>query len=147
MPPMPDARRRSAGPPLLSAESRTAGQEDAFLERLNAPLPFTDTTVSPFADAMATVLAAYESFSPALADSFGFCGRAAHRRAGSEGSAAERSTPVCFSRQPAVLVTFLNYLGSTHDVMTLAHGLGHGFHGILAGEKQGPLMYHPPTAY
>jgi hypothetical protein len=32
----------------------------------NAPLPFTDTTVVPFDKAMATVLAAYESFSPIL---------------------------------------------------------------------------------
>jgi oligoendopeptidase F len=43
--------------------------------------------------------------------------------------------------------TFLNYLGSNHDVMTLAHELGHGVHGILAGEAQGPLMFHPPIAY
>ena len=31
--------------------------------------------------------------------------------------------------------------------MTLAHELGHGVHGILAGEAQGPLMFHPPIAY
>ena len=43
--------------------------------------------------------------------------------------------------------TFLNYLGSNHDVMTLAHELGHGVHGMLAGEAQGPLMSHPPIAY
>jgi len=32
--------------------------------------------------------------------------------------------------------------------MTLAHELGHGVHGILAGEAQGPLMFHArlPTA-
>jgi oligoendopeptidase F len=38
-------------------------------------------------------------------------------------------------------------MGSNHDVMTLAHELGHGVHGILAGVAQGPLMYHPPIAY
>jgi oligoendopeptidase F len=32
-------------------------------------------------------------------------------------------------------------------VMTLAHELGHGVHGILAGEAQGPLMFHAPIAY
>ncbi len=31
--------------------------------------------------------------------------------------------------------------------MTLAHELGHGVHGILAGEAQGPLMFHAPIAY
>ena len=32
----------------------------------NAPLPFTDTTVVPYDNAISTVLAAYESFSPTL---------------------------------------------------------------------------------
>ena len=31
--------------------------------------------------------------------------------------------------------------------MTLAHELGHGVHGILAGGAQGPLMFHAPIAY
>ena len=46
-----------------------------------------------------------------------------------------------------VSYTLLNYLGSNTDVMTLAHELGHGVHGILAGEAQGPLMFHAPIAY
>ena len=41
----------------------------------------------------------------------------------------------------------MNYLGSNRDVMTLAHELGHGVHGLLAGEAQGPLMANAPTAY
>jgi oligoendopeptidase F len=47
----------------------------------------------------------------------------------------------------AVSFTLLNYLGSSRDVMTLAHELGHGVHGILAGRAQGPLMFHAPIAY
>ena len=31
--------------------------------------------------------------------------------------------------------------------MTLAHEFGHGVHGILAGQAQGPLMFHAPIAY
>src|SRR6202142_1750811 len=31
--------------------------------------------------------------------------------------------------------------------MTLANERGHGVHGILAGEAQGPLMFHAPIAY
>jgi oligoendopeptidase F len=42
---------------------------------------------------------------------------------------------------------FLNYLGSNNDVMTLAHELGHGVHGMLAGAAQGPLMAQAPIAY
>ncbi|HMO01803.1 MAG TPA: M3 family metallopeptidase [Oligoflexia bacterium] len=43
--------------------------------------------------------------------------------------------------------TFLNYLGSSRDVMTFAHELGHAVHGMLAGKEQGALMSHAPIAY
>ena len=43
--------------------------------------------------------------------------------------------------------TFLNYLGSPRDVMTVAHEFGHGVHGMLAGEAQGTLMMQAPMAY
>jgi oligoendopeptidase F len=43
--------------------------------------------------------------------------------------------------------TFLNYLGTTNDVSTLAHELGHGVHGILAGKSQGALMASAPMVY
>jgi oligoendopeptidase F len=46
----------------------------------------------------------------------------------------------------AVSFTFLNFLGANRDVMTLAHELGHGVHGLLAGETQGPLLQHAPIA-
>lgn len=43
--------------------------------------------------------------------------------------------------------TFLNFLSHDRDVMTLAHEFGHGVHGLLAAEAQGPLMMHAPLAY
>jgi oligoendopeptidase F len=115
----------------------------------NAPLPFADTTVVPYENAMATVLAAYESFSPTLSGIIqNFI--AAKRIdvpaiTGKRGGAFNCSFVLPGNRPQSF--TFLNYLGSNHDVMTLAHELGHGVHGILAGEAQGPLMYHPPIAY
>jgi oligoendopeptidase F len=114
-----------------------------------APLPFTDTTLIPFDRAMATVLDAYVSFSPTLngiirrflsarqIDALAVPGK----RAG-----AFNYSVVLPGGEPQSY-TFMNYLGSNHDVMTLAHELGHGVHGILAGEAQGVLMFHPPIAY
>ncbi|PSH03422.1 MAG: hypothetical protein CXZ00_12335 [Acidobacteria bacterium] len=115
----------------------------------NAPLPFTDTTVVPFDDAMTTVLAAYESFSPTLTgivqDFISAKRIDAPATKGKRGGAFNYS--FVFPGNWPQSFTFLNYLGSNHDVMTLAHELGHGVHGILAGEAQGPLMFHPPVAY
>lgn len=115
----------------------------------NAPLPFTDTTIVPFDNAMATVLDAYESFSPTLTGIIRDFNSAKQidvpATAGKRGGAFNCSFVLPGNRPQSF--TFLNYLGSNHDVMTLAHELGHGVHGILAGEAQGPLMFHPPIAY
>ncbi len=115
----------------------------------NAPMPFADTTVVPFQEAMATVLEAYESFSPTLA---GLIRKSLEQKRidapaekGRRGGAYNYSI-VLPGNIPASF-TFLNYLGSNRDVMTLAHELGHGVHGLLAGQAQGPLMFGAPTAY
>lgn len=115
----------------------------------NAPLPFSDTTVVPFDNAMSTVLAAYQSFSPTLASiiqDFISANRIDAPAAKGKRGGAFNCSFVLPGNQPQSF-TFLNYMGSNHDVMTLAHELGHGVHGILAGIAQGPLMYHPPIAY
>ncbi len=115
----------------------------------NAPLPFADTTVVPYDSAMSTVLAAYESFSPTLSgiiqDFIASKRIDVPATIGKRGGAFNCSF-VLPGNHPQSF-TFLNYLGSNHDVMTLAHELGHGVHGILAGVAQGPLMFHPPIAY
>lgn len=125
------------------------GMETLKWSDRNAPLPFADTTEVPYEQAMGTVLAAYESFSPTLA---GIIQDFISKRCidvpatkGKRGGAFNCSF-VLPGNHPQSF-TFLNYLGSNHDVMTLAHELGHGVHGILAGFAQGPLMFHPPIAY
>jgi len=124
------------------------------LERLrwsdrNAPMPFSDSTKIPFDEAAKIVLGAYQDFSPTLAervrrmleeeriDAYATKGK-------SDGAFC--SWVVLPGGKP-VSFTFLSYLGSGRDVMTLAHEVGHGGHGELAGETQGVLMCSPPTAY
>lgn len=115
----------------------------------NAPMPFADTTVIPFEEAAEIVMSSYESFSPTLTRIVkGFF---AERRIDApvvkeKRHGAFNSSHVLPGGKP-VSYTLMNYLGSNKDVMTLAHELGHGVHGILAGEAQGPLMYHAPIAY
>lgn len=115
----------------------------------NAPMPFADTTTIPFDEAAAIVQGSYESFSPtltAIVKSFFADRRIDAPVAKEKRSGAFNSSHVLPGGKP-VSYTLLNYLGSNKDVMTLAHELGHGVHGILAGEAQGPLMFHAPIAY
>lgn len=115
----------------------------------NAPLPFDDAARVPFDAAMETVLAAYESFSPTLAGLIRTM--IAEKRIDAPATKGKRGGAYNYSfvlsdGKPATF-TFLNYLGSNNDVRTLAHELGHGVHGMLAGEAQGTLMSDVPMAY
>ena len=115
----------------------------------NAPLPFADNRVIPWQECVDTVLAAYGSFSPTLRD---LVRTMIERRwvdappyAGKTGGAFNFS--VLLPGGDARSYNFLNYLGSTRDVMTVAHEVGHGVHGMLAARAQGALMYQAPMAY
>jgi oligoendopeptidase F len=115
----------------------------------NAPMPFADTTIVPFEEASGIVTDAYAGFSPTLArivKSFFVDRRIDAPATREKRHGAFNSTRVLPGGKP-VSFTLMNYLGSNRDVMTLAHELGHGVHGILAGEAQGPLMFHAPIAY
>jgi oligoendopeptidase F len=115
----------------------------------NAPMPFSDTTIIPFDEAADIVTTSYESFSPTLTTivkSFFIDRRIDAHVVKEKRHGAFNSSHVLPGGKP-VSYTLMNYLGSNKDVMTLAHELGHGVHGILAGEAQGPLMFHAPIAY
>jgi oligoendopeptidase F len=115
----------------------------------NAPMPFADTTVVPWDKAVETVVAAYKSFSPTLArlveETIAARRIDAPAQPGKQGGAYNYS--ICLPDGKPVSFTFLNFLGTSDDVMTLAHELGHGVHGLLAGESQGELQMHAPMAY
>ncbi len=115
----------------------------------NAPLPFQDTRTVPWQECVDTVLQAYASFSETLA---GLVQTMFDRRwvdappdEGKVGGAFNYS--VCLPNGEARAYNFLNYMGSTRDVMTVAHELGHGAHGMLSGTAQGPLQFRPGMAY
>jgi len=108
----------------------------------NAPLPETPQATIAWDDARNTVLSAYRSFSPEMAEiAQRFFDRnwidAPARPGKSPGAFAHPTVP---SVHPYVL---LNYMGKPRDVMTLAHELGHGVHQVLAG-GQGALMAATP---
>lgn len=115
----------------------------------NAPMPFASTTITPWGDAVQMVLEAYGSFSPTLAsivqDTFDAKLVDAPAVPGKRGGAFNASC--CLPGGKAISFTFLNYQGGSRDVMTLAHELGHGVHGILSGNTQGPIMMRYPMAY
>jgi oligoendopeptidase F len=115
----------------------------------NAPMPFADTSVIPFDEAANIVTTSYKSFSPTLTTivkAFFTDRRIDAPVVKEKRHGAFNSSHVLPGGKP-VSYTLLNYLGTGKDVMTLAHELGHGVHGILAGEAQGPLMFHAPIAY
>ncbi|MDP3646094.1 MAG: M3 family metallopeptidase, partial [bacterium] len=115
----------------------------------NAPMPFSNSAVVRWDDAIKMVIDAYESFSPTLAklirESVAANRIDAPATPGKRGGAFNSSS--CLPGGIPASFTFLNYLGSPRDVATLAHELGHGVHGMLAGEAQGELMMHAPMPY
>ena len=108
----------------------------------NAPLPKAAQRTISWSDARATVLDAYDAFSPTMAEVAGrFFDKnwidAPVRPGKQPGAFAHPTVP---SAHPYVL---LNYMGKPRDVMTLAHELGHGVHQVLAAPN-GPLMAPTP---
>lgn len=115
----------------------------------NAPMPFTDTTIIQFSEAMRIVQAAYASFSPTMAElvkSF-----QQDRRIDAAAIKGKLDGAFNLSFVPPdgnpLSFTCLSYLGSASDVLVLAHECGHGVHGLLAGAAQGTLMFNPPDVF
>ncbi|MEQ9111742.1 MAG: M3 family oligoendopeptidase [Rhodospirillaceae bacterium] len=108
----------------------------------NAPLPSAESRIIKWDEAKTTVLEAYSRFSPRLAEPAApFFENGWIDAPASPGKASGAfAHPTVPSVHPYLLV---NYLGSSRDVMTLAHELGHGVHQVLAG-AQGTLLCDTP---
>jgi oligoendopeptidase F len=114
-------------------KGRLLGIDDLNEHDRYAPLSPDEAEVE-WAEARTTVLDAYRSFSPEMADiaTEFFDGYIdAPPQPGKQGGAFAH--PAVPSAHPYVM---LNYTGQRRDVMTLAHELGHGVHQVLAN-KQG----------
>tara|TARA_R110000868_G_scaffold189695_2_gene433027 strand:+ start:72351 stop:74168 length:1818 start_codon:yes stop_codon:yes gene_type:complete len=115
----------------------------------NAPLPFASNSIISWDETKKTVIDAYQSFSPTLAKLvntiFDNNWVDAPAVKGKQGGAFNASGT--FPGGEIRSYNFLNHQGSVRDVMTAAHELGHGVHGMLAAEAQGSLMWHAPMVY
>ncbi len=125
------------------------GKKPLLWSDRNAPMPFAAKTEVPWTDCVDTVLSAYESFSPTLRD---LVAKMLDRKwidappyEGKGGGAFNYS--VLLPNGESRAYNFLNYMGSNRDVMTTAHEVGHGAHGMLAADTQGALMFRAPMAY
>ncbi|MEN2494473.1 MAG: Oligoendopeptidase F, plasmid [Hyphomicrobiaceae bacterium hypho_1] len=123
-------------------KARWLGKEVMPYWDRNAPLPDNSERIIKWSEAEEIVLSAYNAFSPQMANIVKdfFKNRwidASVRPGKSPGAFSHPATP---SVHPYIL---LNYLGSSRDVMTLAHELGHGVHQVMAA-KQGVLLSQTP---
>lgn len=115
----------------------------------NANMPFASKEYVTWDQTQEVVLDAYRSFSPKLAELietiFANNWVDVHPYKGKSGGAYNYSG--VYPDGVIRSFNFLNHQGSIGDVMTAAHELGHGVHGMLAGEAQGPIMWHAPMVY
>ncbi|MEC9290825.1 MAG: M3 family metallopeptidase [Pseudomonadota bacterium] len=132
---------------LNKADGTAAGTPLEWSDR-NAPMPLKSDDKVSWADCMEMVRDAYGAFSPTLLDLVETIENEnwidAPYVPGKQSGAYNCSGPYSGGNKSW---NFLNYLGTRRDVMTVAHELGHGVHGMLALEEQGELMWHAPMPY
>ncbi len=120
---------------------RLLGLEQLYEWDRYAPLPAASWTWS-WSEAQQAVWQAYQEFSPEFGEivSRFFTERWIHAavRPGKQGGAY--AAPTVPSAHPYV---FLNFTGTTRDVLTLAHELGHGIHQYLS-RQHSILQAHAP---
>ncbi|MFO7920556.1 MAG: M3 family oligoendopeptidase, partial [Nioella sp.] len=108
----------------------------------NAPLPMQDDRLVTWDEARDTVMEAYHSFDPRMAE----LAKPFFTDGWIDAGVKEGKAPGAFAH-PTVAdahpYVMLNYLGKPRDVMTLAHELGHGVHQRLAA-GQGELLSATP---
>ncbi len=108
----------------------------------NAPLPMESDRLVDWSEARQTVMDAYNSFDPRMAD----LAKPFFDKGWIDAAVKPGKAPGAFAHPTVTNVhpyVMLNYLGKPRDVMTLAHELGHGVHQVLAAE-QGEMLSSTP---
>ncbi|MGR3322559.1 MAG: M3 family oligoendopeptidase, partial [Pseudooceanicola sp.] len=108
----------------------------------NAPLPAEETRTVDWVQARETVMNAYASFDPRMAD----LAAPFFDKGWIDAGVKPGKAPGAFAHPTVTDVhpyVMLNYLGKPRDVMTLAHELGHGVHQVLAAD-QGEMLSSTP---
>jgi oligoendopeptidase F len=123
----------SLGQDYFALKRQLLGLERMKNTDLYAPLSTTVRSID-FAEARATVLAAFAAFSPQLADlaqSF-----FAEQRIDIFPAPGKSGGAFCHGMAPGMAPYILmNYTGTLRDLSTLAHELGHGVHFTLSGQQ------------
>lgn len=125
-----------------SLKRRLLGYDELFDYDRYAPLPGLSENVFSWEESKKIVLAAYEDFSPRMAEIVRkfFDEEWIHAPVLPGKRSGAFAHPTVPRAHPYIL---LNYTGSHRDIMTMAHELGHGVHQYLA-RKQGLLNSDTP---
>jgi oligoendopeptidase F len=130
----------------LARKARLLGRDDGRLgfQDLMAPLPIEDAARIPWLEARDRIIAAFERFYPALAV---FAKQAFDQRwIDYEPRAGKRPGGFC-STSPLIGQSriFVTYNGTLGDLATVAHELGHAFHGSLLRDMRPWARHYPMT--
>lgn len=123
-------------------KAKWLGLETLEIWDRNAPLPTEAPRKILWDEAKDTVLTAYASFSPKMAE----IAQPFFEKGWIDAGVKPGKAPGAFAHPTVTTVhpyVMLNYLGKPRDVMTLAHELGHGVHQVLAA-GQGEMLADTP---
>jgi oligoendopeptidase F len=129
----------------LKRKARILGRERLGFHDLEAPLPAAGEAASiPWPDARAKVLAAFDRFHPQLGQ---LAARAFEERwIDHSNRPGKRPGGFCStSVWKGESRIFMTYGGSAGDVSTLAHELGHAFHGAVMDDQRPWARRYPMT--
>ncbi len=129
--------------------AKLLGKEKLMWSDRNAPLAKEKIDYIPFEKAKEIVISAYQSFSLKLAEKVKmvFDKKWVHASVTKTKKSGAYDYTNCALNNVNTSMVFLNYQGRLNDIGTLAHEMGHACHGLIAADKQGSMMWHPPMTY